>query len=566
MVLPNFLTSPRNERFRRFDDEDDEDDYSLPHENFHNEPRKVTNGVPEWSISVNDSTNLAETKTPIGKPDCDASVVETSRRYLRTEKLIFLFAFIGLSSMAAASVLAYRKWSSPAPSSPSRSSASTGSDSDKQDTAPITFSWEESPSLTPTSSPLPWIAVPLPSETPVVLSTLPPTVQPTIPPTVQPTIPTEPSYFPGNLTTTKLGLTLSHGLDARLIAITDQQVPYDLGGWSNGKFHDQPDAGATYPDTRPGNQGGWIYVSNSEVDQGKGGVGAITFDKDGNVIDYSMLLRDTSMNCGGGRTPWQTWVSCEEVEFTGQIYQVDPLNQREPQLMTLGSDGGRWESFAFDVRDKDTPHFFATEDHSKGCVRRFTPDNPNWDDPWSILHGNGTTVFLMITPNATSNGGTYEWTSDKNRAKSNAKAHYPMTEGIDVHENQMFFVCKKIKMLFVLDLDSNTYYNESTVNGLFDGTPDQMQRILGDSRDLVYFTEEGGVDAGVHARDHLGRYYTVFESPVYPDETTGLSFSPDGRFMYTAYQDSGLLYAIWRTDGLPFHAGHLDIKFHHQPS
>lgn len=68
--------------------------------------------------------------------------------------------------------------------------------------------------------------------------------------------------------------------------------------------------------------------------------------------------------------------------------------------------------------------------------------------------------------------------------------------------------------------------------------------------------------AGIHARDNMGRFYTIFESPTYSDETTGLAFSPDGRFMYTAYQNEGVLYAIWRTDGYPFHASHLDVKFH----
>jgi hypothetical protein len=36
-------------------------------------------------------------------------------------------------------------------------------------------------------------------------------------------------------------------------------------------------------------------------------------------------------------------------------------------------------------------------------------------------------------------------------------------------------------------------------------------------------------DAGVHARDSTGRFYTIFESPEYNDETTGLAFSPDGK-------------------------------------
>ena len=356
---------------------------------------------------------------------------------------------------------------------------------------------------------------------------------------------------------------LSEGLDARIIATGGQNVAYGDGTESSIPFHFRPDAGATFPDNRPNNEGGWIYVSNSEMPEtAEGGAGALTFDKDGNILDYKMVLKSTTMNCGGGRTPWNTWVSCEEVERTGQIYQVDPTGQREPQLMTLGSDGGRWESFAYDIRDSLKPHFFVTEDHHKGTLRRFTPESPGWNNPWNMLHGPGTTDFLMLTPNANNDGGTFIWTNDKTAAKYNAKAFYPQSEGIDILDNQLFFVCKRIKQIFTLNLDDQTYSNQTTTHGLFDGGPDQMQRLLNDPSGLLYFTEEGGVDAGVHARDPKGNFYTIFESPVYTDETTGLSFSPDGRFMYVAYQVNGLLFAIWRKDGLGFHNTQLDLKFH----
>ena len=54
----------------------------------------------------------------------------------------------------------------------------------------------------------------------------------------------------------------------------------------------------------------WIYASNAEVSNG--GVGAITFNSSGDVIDYEMIMINTSVNCGGGKTYWGTWVSCEE--------------------------------------------------------------------------------------------------------------------------------------------------------------------------------------------------------------------------------------------------------------
>ena len=370
-------------------------------------------------------------------------------------------------------------------------------------------------------------------------------------------------YTPGKLTVQKVGLLLSEGLDARLIATSGQTVAYGDGSRSPAPFHFRPDAAATFPDTRVNNPGGWVYVSNSEMPEtGEGGAGSLTFDKDGNILDYKMLLDGTTMNCGGGRTPWMTWVSCEELERTGKLYQVDPTGQREPQIMTLGSDGGRWESFAYDVRDLSKPHFCVTEDHHKGALARFTPDSPDWNNPWGMLHSEGKIHYLQLNFDSTSNGGTFEWIIEKETARQNARDHYPQTEGIDVHGSELLFVCKGLKMIYTLNVDNQTWHRTSTVSGLFDGQPDQLQRILQNPADLLYFTEEGGVDAGIHARDEYARFYTILESQVYPGETTGLSLSPDGRFMYVAYQDVGKVFCTWRRDGRPFGAEHLDVKFH----
>jgi hypothetical protein len=293
-----------------------------------------------------------------------------------------------------------------------------------------------------------------------------------------------------------------------------------------------------------------------------GGVGAITFDKHGQVIEYKVLLKSSSMNCGGGRTPWDTWVSCEEEGSTGQNYQVDPTGRRAPQILTMGSEGGSWESFAYDVRDRIQPRFFVTEDHSMGALNRFTPHNPNWDEPWSMLHGNGEVHYLLLFPQGDGDHGTYDWTENRTDARINAQNYYPNTEGIDAKGSQLFFVCKHVKQMFTLDLDRGTYTRMSTVSGLFDGAPDQVERILEGSSDMLYFTEEGGKDAGVHAMDQNGHFFTIFESPVYDDETTGLSWSPDGRIMYVAYQFTGLLFAVWRQDGASFHQTQLDVKSH----
>jgi hypothetical protein len=144
----------------------------------------------------------------------------------------------------------------------------------------------------------------------------------------------------------------------------------------------------------------------------------------------------------------------------------------------------------------------------------------------------------------------------------------PGAEGIDVRGNTLYFISKVYKSMFILNLDDGTYANYTTKSGLFDGQSDQIVRLVDDEAldSILYFTEDGGTYAGVHGRNQAGQYFTILESHEYPDETTGLSFSPDSKHMYIAYQDNGFLFDISRTDGLPFNARTLNVKYHNVES
>ncbi len=69
--------------------------------------------------------------------------------------------------------------------------------------------------------------------------------------------------------------------------------------------------------------GGWIYVCNSELDSG-GGVSAIRFDSKGKIVDTYPVLENSRRNCSGNMTPWDTWLSCEEVP-DGVVWECDPM-------------------------------------------------------------------------------------------------------------------------------------------------------------------------------------------------------------------------------------------------
>ena len=387
----------------------------------------------------------------------------------------------------------------------------------------------------------------------------------TVPPSASPV-----TYVPGLLAeveTLEGKMMISAGLKCTIIAKSGEKVTYKDGNTSDIEFHDLPDAGNCFRDT---NGTGWIYVSNSEVKkEKKGGVGALTFDSEGNIIKYQMILKGSTHNCGGGMTPWQTWVSCEEKSGRdGQCWQTDPTGQREAQQTVLGGEGGKFESFAYDNRDPTTPRFFVTEDSKDGALRRFTPsadvvrNATSANDPWTMLHGSGVLEYLVLHPEG-ENSGNFSWSSDIEEGRKSAEKLFKNCEGIDSVRGKLYFVAKKQKEVFSLDLGAGTYTKYSTYDGYFNGQPDQIKWIISNNGILyMYFTEDGGKPDGIHGRDKYNRFFTVLEGTGFKSETTGLAFSTDDMHMYVAFQKVGLLFDCFREDGYPFIGRTLDVRYH----
>ncbi|MGW0286705.1 alkaline phosphatase PhoX [Streptomyces sp. NPDC003236] len=120
---------------------------------------------------------------------------------------------------------------------------------------------------------------------------------------------------------------------------------------------------------------------------GKGGCTALTLDAGRRVLSERVAIAGTAVNCAGGRTPWGTWLTCEETEDRagtngyakdhGFIFEVHPTDPHRTGAVPLTAMGRfQHEAIAVD------PHLgvvYETEDafdRPFGLFYRFLPQKP----------------------------------------------------------------------------------------------------------------------------------------------------------------------------------------------
>ncbi len=187
------------------------------------------------------------------------------------------------------------------------------------------------------------------------------------------------------------GLRLADGFTSRIVA-RSRVAP--VSGKSF-RWHDAPDGGAVFGVA----DGGWIYVSNSEVAHDRGGASALRFSATGELLDAYSILSGTNWNCAGGPTPWGTWLSCEE-HRTGLVWECDPSGRKAARVRPAL---GAFTHEAVAV-DPNRLQLYLTEDVPDGCWYRFTPARIGSDRKPDLKSGT-----LEVAEIASPDGGQVRW-------------------------------------------------------------------------------------------------------------------------------------------------------------
>jgi secreted PhoX family phosphatase len=379
-----------------------------------------------------------------------------------------------------------------------------------------------------------------------------------------------------------------------------------------------PDGTASFPHGR-----GSTLVNNHEVggtepyrvpvlqgltyDPGAGG-GTTNIDVDarGERIREYVSLAGTHNNCAGGKSPWSTWLTCEETEQRaggafqkdhGYVFEVDPFDRQANQDPVPLKFLGRYSHEAVAV-DPHTSAIYLTEDAAgpNGLYYRWTPprrfhgrkgalralalseggDTAGTFEAMSCYQGDTHVADLS---EATTPGTCYQvrWVAVPDRDARTQSVRLQLAndqvtrsrklEGAWWSDGGAYFVASFARHAdgSVNEHDGQVWFYDPrsqtvTLKTLFGVNPDPTQDTNFDGPDNITVSPYGGV---ILAEDgegiqHLvgvtaqGKTYPMARNEVNDGEFTGPNFSADGRILFANIQSPGHVFAItgpWRRPG-----------------
>ena len=344
-------------------------------------------------------------------------------------------------------------------------------------------------------------------------------------------VPGDSPYGPLSETPDANGLLLPAGFTSRIVAIGGDPVGDTTYNW-----HPFPDGAATFDD----GEGGYYYVCNSEVMDfmapAAGGVSAIHFGPDGEILDAYRILEGSNSNCAGGPTPWGTWLSGEEnVGGKGVVWECDPTGAK-PAVSHPAMGVFRHEAAAVDPVSKTV---YLTEDASDGRFYRFTPSAyPDLSAgvlEACVVDADNNVTWAMIADPSGETAPTSAQAPESNI--------FPGNEGCWYHEGKVYFTSKYDHSVHEIDIVAQKYTliwkGDPEGLGIDGAVLSHVDNITVDagSGDLIVAEDGGNMELCIITPDGaVAPFVRVVGAGHELSEMTGPVFNPNRDRLYFSSQ------------------------------